>query len=52
MVYNSELIVRDSEKHMDLTNKSFGFKFSEICLTRFKFRDVNLRINVMVRLKK
>ena len=27
MVYNSELIVRDSEKHTDLTNKSLDLIF-------------------------
>ena len=29
MVYNSELIVRDSEKHTDLTHKSLGFNFQK-----------------------
>ena len=29
MVYNSELIMRDSEKHTDLMNKFLGFNFQK-----------------------
>ena len=40
----------DSEKHTNLMNKSEDL-VSEIHFTRFKFRDVNLRINIMIKLE-